>query len=148
MVRTYETPAGVLRHAVRRTDDEGDGWPVQPDCVPIIEDYNIPRAVEHAVSKVDDIDAIAHLYAPPSEADKKWFAERMTAMQAHSDRQDLYPPGLDRVRNGRRRLVYRDRRGRHAGNGRSGRVRTSDANHRRYRLRQKRTGRGGATASI
>ena len=90
MVRTYETPAGVLRHAVRRTDDEGDGWPVQPDCVPIIEDYNIPRAVEHAVSRVEDIDAIAHLYAPPSEAEKKWFAQRMSAMQGHANRQDFF----------------------------------------------------------
>lgn len=90
MVRAYETPAGPLRHAVRRTRDEGSGWPVQPDCVPIIEDYNIPRAVKHAVARPEDIDAIGHLYAPPGEPEKSWFARRMEAMQSHPSRREYF----------------------------------------------------------
>jgi len=42
MVREYETPAGPLRHAVRKTTEElGTGWVVQPDHVPLFEDFNI-----------------------------------------------------------------------------------------------------------
>ena len=77
MVREYTTPAGPLRHAVRRTDPEPPGWPIQPDCVPLIEDFNIPRAVEHAVSAPADIAAVAHLFAPPDSAARHWFAARM-----------------------------------------------------------------------
>ena len=41
--RTYLTPAGALKHAVRLTGEEpGPGWVVQPQTVPLFEDYNIP----------------------------------------------------------------------------------------------------------
>ena len=45
MVREYETPSGRLRHAAWRTAEEPPGWPVQPDCVKLIEDYNVARAI-------------------------------------------------------------------------------------------------------
>ena len=31
------------------------GWVIQPDCVPLFEDYNIPRAVRHLVNAPDDV---------------------------------------------------------------------------------------------
>lgn len=77
LVREYETPAGRLRHAVRQTEPEPPGWPVQPDHVPLIEDFNIPRAVEHAVSSPADIPVIRYLFTPPDSAARHWFAERM-----------------------------------------------------------------------
>ncbi len=77
MVRDYTTPSGPLRHAVRRTDPEPPGWPIQPDCVPLIEDFNIPRAVEHAVSSPADVGPVAHLFAPPDAEAREWFAARM-----------------------------------------------------------------------
>jgi len=50
MERIYETPAGVLRHAVRKTREElPTGWVVQPARVPLIEDFNIPRAAVKAL---------------------------------------------------------------------------------------------------
>jgi hypothetical protein len=90
MVRTYNTPSGTLRHAVRKTGNEGDGWPLQPDCVPLIEDYNIPRAVEHAVSGPADVEIVAHLFRPPDDEQRRQFAERMAAMKAFAGDKGLF----------------------------------------------------------
>jgi len=90
MVREYETPSGPIRHAVRGTGDEGPGWPVQPECVPLFEDYNIPRAVEHAVSGPDDVEAIKHLFAPPGEAERAWFARRLSDMRVRAAEKGLF----------------------------------------------------------
>jgi hypothetical protein len=39
LVREYQTPSGPLCHEVRETgEDPGEGWVVQPDHVPLIED--------------------------------------------------------------------------------------------------------------
>ena len=89
MVREYETPSGRIRHAVRKTGDEGPGWPMQPDCVPLIEDYNIPRAVQHVVTSPTDVEAVKHLFASPNEMQKAWFAERMAKMKAFADEKGL-----------------------------------------------------------
>jgi len=81
--RRYQTPAGPLRHAVRRTGEEqGPGWVAQPDCVPLFEDFNIPRAVEHAVSGPKDVPAVEYMYARPDEAMRAWFHERMERVAA------------------------------------------------------------------
>ena len=90
MVREYETPSGKLRHAVRQTGNEGAGWPIQPDCVPIIEDYNIPRAVQHAVSRAEDVAAVKHLFAPPNDEQKTWFDDRMKRVKAFADEKGLF----------------------------------------------------------
>ena len=84
--RLYSTPAGPLRHAVRQTgEDPGPGWVIQPDCVPLIEDYNIPRAVRHAVTGPDDVPIIKHLYAGPDNAAQNWFTARMKEVKAFAD---------------------------------------------------------------
>lgn len=90
MVRDYETPSGTLRHAVKRTGDEGPGWPPQPNCVPIIEDYNVARAVKHAIANPNDVPIIKHLFAPPDNAQRRWFADRMAAVKAFADKQGLF----------------------------------------------------------
>jgi hypothetical protein len=78
MVREYNTPSGSLRHAVKKTgEDPGEGWVIQPDTVPLIEDYNIPRGVHHAVSKPGDIPIIRHLFKAPDEKVRNWFLGRM-----------------------------------------------------------------------
>jgi len=82
LVRTYQTPAGSLRHAVRQTGEEHlPGWVVQPDHVPLFEDYNIPRAEEHAVSSPEDVAKIRHLYRAPDDRAVSWFRERMAALR-------------------------------------------------------------------
>ncbi len=90
MAREYETPSGKIRHAVRQTGNEGEGWPIQPDCVPIIEDYNIPRAVQHAVTSPEDVAAIKHVFAPPNDEQKAWFDDRMKRVKAFTEEKGLF----------------------------------------------------------
>jgi hypothetical protein len=86
LVRDYHTPSGDLRHAVRETgEDPGEGWVVQPDHVPLFEDYNIPRGVEHAVATREDVPAVRHLYAPPDAVAQAWLHERMEHVRAFAD---------------------------------------------------------------
>jgi hypothetical protein len=76
--REYETPSGKLLHSVSETGEEtADGWVVQPPHVPLIEDFNIPRAVKHAVADSRDVAAIRHLYAGPNAEATAWFNARM-----------------------------------------------------------------------
>lgn len=90
MIREYTTPAGNLRHAVKKTREEmRKGWVVQPDHVPLFEDYNIPRGVEHAVSKTEDITIIKHLYSSPDKEAEKWFDERMAQVGSFSGENDI-----------------------------------------------------------
>ncbi len=78
LVREYQTPSGPLRHAVRQTgEDPGEGWVVQPSFVPVFEDYNIPRAVEHLVREPGQLAAVAHLYREPGPAEREAFQARM-----------------------------------------------------------------------
>jgi len=86
MVREYQTPAGPLRHAVQKTgEDPGAGWVIQPDHVPLIEDYNIPRGVEHAVARPEDIEKLRHLYTPPDAEARVWFTNRMQTVKSFAD---------------------------------------------------------------
>ena len=86
LVRDYQTPSGSLRHAIRQTgEDPGAGWVIQPECVPLFEDYNIPRAAEHAVSSPPDVPIIKHLYAEPDSATKQSFADRMKKVREFSE---------------------------------------------------------------
>ena len=74
--REYQTPAGPVRHAVRQTGAEPAGWVVQPDHVPLFEDYNIPRAIEQPVSSPAQVPAMRYLYTPPDAAAREWFARK------------------------------------------------------------------------
>lgn len=90
MIRDYRTPAGPLRHAVRRTGEEtGPGWVRQPDCVPLIEDYNIPRAVKPLVSGPADIEALGHLYMRPDASAELRFRGRMADVKVFADREGV-----------------------------------------------------------
>jgi hypothetical protein len=81
MMREYRTPSGTLRHAIKKTgENPGKGWPIQPDHVPLFEDYNIPRGVEHAVSTPDDVPVIKQLYMAPDKGAREWFERRMAAV--------------------------------------------------------------------
>jgi hypothetical protein len=82
MVRQYQTPAGNLRHAVKKTAEAAAGWVLQPDHVALFEDYNVPRAVQHAVAGPTDVPAVEHLFAPPGPEERRWFGERMSRIKA------------------------------------------------------------------
>jgi hypothetical protein len=90
LIRDYTTPTGALRHAVRRTgEDPGTGWVIQPNHVPLIEDYNIPRGVKHVVASPEDIAKLRHLYRPPDRQATVWFQERMARVKAFADREQV-----------------------------------------------------------
>jgi len=85
--RIYQTPSGELRHAVRQTgEDPGAGWVTQPETVPLMEDFNIPRGVKHAVSRPEEVDAIRHLFCAPDKPARDWFAGRMKAVKEFADK--------------------------------------------------------------
>jgi len=86
MVREYETPKGSLSHAVRKTEEgQNPGWVIQPDYVPLIEDFNIPRAVRHIVEEPQDVEKLAYLYCVPGKAEESWFRERMEKVKTFAD---------------------------------------------------------------
>lgn len=90
MVRSYRTPAGTLEHAVRQTgEDPGAGWVIQPDHVPLIEDYNIPRGVRHLITEVTDVPKLKHLYRPPDAVAQAWFRERAAKIKVFADAQGV-----------------------------------------------------------
>jgi uroporphyrinogen-III decarboxylase len=90
MIRDYQTPSGPARHVVRKTgEDPGAGWVIQPDCVPLIEDYNIPRAVRHIVTDVADLGPLKHLYCKPSTADASRFQARMQTVRAFAEKEGV-----------------------------------------------------------
>jgi hypothetical protein len=82
LVREYATPMGALRHEVRQTGEEqAEGWVIQPDVVPLIEDFNIPRAERQLVSGPEDVERLAFCYRPPDAAARAWFAGRMAEVE-------------------------------------------------------------------
>ncbi len=83
LVREYDTPRGPLRHEVRQTGEEqAEGWVVQPGVVPLIEDFNIPRAERQLVSRPEDVERLAFCYRPPDAAARAWFDGRMAEIAA------------------------------------------------------------------
>lgn len=90
MVREYDTPLGKIGHAVRQTGQEPDGWPVQPDNVPAIEDYNIPRAKKHLISQASELDKLAFLYCAPDAGQNRWFDQRMSSVRKFSEEHGLF----------------------------------------------------------
>lgn len=90
MTREYQTPDGKIRHSVQKTnEEEKSGWVVQPDCVPLIEDFNIPRAVRHLVTEPDDVAKIKWLYQGPNLQQQKWLAERMSKVSRFASKRGV-----------------------------------------------------------
>jgi hypothetical protein len=90
MTREYSTPSGRLRHTVKKTDEEPEeGWVHQPDHVPLFDDFNIPRGIDHAVSSPDDIPKLGHLYKAPDEKARREFNDRMKTVSAFSSKHSV-----------------------------------------------------------
>lgn len=90
MTREYQTPDGTLRHAVRRTgENPGAGWVVQPPDVPLIEDFNIPRAMHHPVSGPEDVEKIEWVFRPPDAAQRLWVQERLAHVRNFAEKRGV-----------------------------------------------------------
>ena len=62
--KEYHAPAGTLSVLVRKTDD----WP-HGNFVPLMEDYQIPRAIKPLVTNRADLDVLRTILQPPSPED-------------------------------------------------------------------------------
>ncbi len=94
LCRSYETPAGTLMHRVRRTDEEiGPGWVIQPDHVPLIEDFNIPRGVKHAVAGPEDLPRLRYLLQDPGPEQVAAYRKRMERVRSFAREQGVLVQG-------------------------------------------------------
>lgn len=86
LCRTYETPAGNLEHKVRKTDEDSEpGWVLQPNHVPLFEDFNVGRGVRHAVLDADDLPKLRYLLQDPAPDQLAAYCERMTRVRQFAD---------------------------------------------------------------
>jgi len=80
--REYTTPAGVLRHIVKKTEEnQGAGWVIQSDKVPLFEDFNIPRATKHAVAGPEDLSKLRYLLQDPIKKQLAEYKEMMNQVK-------------------------------------------------------------------
>ncbi len=94
LCREYDTPAGKLVHKVRQTGEQAaPGWVVQPNTVRLIEDYNIPRAVKHAVAGPQDLAPLRYLLRGPSDEQIHAFRERMAVVKRFAQEKGVLVQG-------------------------------------------------------
>jgi hypothetical protein len=78
--KEYHTPAGTLTARVRKTGD----WP-HGNFVPLMEDYQIPRALKPLVTGPDDLPPLRAILQPPHPDDIAEFRREMTRARAFRD---------------------------------------------------------------
>jgi hypothetical protein len=94
LCREYQTPAGTLRHIMRRTDEKLEpGWVLQPDEVMLLEDFNIPRAVKHAVASPEDLPKLRYLLQGPSASQLAAYRERMARVRRFAEEHGILVEG-------------------------------------------------------
>ena len=94
LCREYHTPAGILRHRVRRTEERsGPGWVVQPPQPQLFEDFNIPRDIEHAVSGPEDLPKLRYLLQSPRGEQLAEFRSRMARIRRLADEEGVMVQG-------------------------------------------------------
>ena len=94
LCRAYETPAGELRHIVRKTEEKlAPGWVIQPDHVPLFEDMNIPRAVKHAVTGAEDLPKLRYLLQDPMPEQRIAYRQRMERVKRFAHEQGVLVQG-------------------------------------------------------
>ncbi len=86
--RAYETPAGTLTAAARRTED----WPYG-DRLPVFDDYFTPRAACYPVTWPDELEAVGYLFAEPTQEDIAAFRREAEARKRFADDRGLLLTG-------------------------------------------------------
>jgi hypothetical protein len=77
LVCEYETPAGVMRQAIWEAGGGFSEEMTQSPEVTLFDDYNVPRAAEHAVSSAGDIPKLRYLLGDPTD-------EQVAEFRAHA----------------------------------------------------------------
>lgn len=92
--REYDTPAGKLRHIVRKTEEiVPPGWVIQPDYVALFEDLNIPRGVEHTVTAPEDLPKLRYLLQEPAVERLEAYRQRMARVKQFADEHGVLVQG-------------------------------------------------------
>lgn len=101
LCREYQTPAGYIRHIVRRTDEKFEpGWVVQPHHVPLIEDMNIPRTAKPLVTGPEDLRKLRYLLRAANDEQLNAYRARMQVVRRFADEHGVLiqgwgPIGID-----------------------------------------------------
>ncbi len=86
--KTYETPDGPLSTSVRLSDD----WP-HGDHIPFVDDFQVPRMLKPLVTGPEDLPALRHLLAPPTDEDAARFDKEARRARDFATRHDLLLAG-------------------------------------------------------
>ncbi|MBN1672863.1 MAG: hypothetical protein JXR37_17595 [Kiritimatiellae bacterium] len=78
--KTYHTPSGPLTTRVRLSAD----WP-HGDHIPLMDDFQVPRAIENLVKGEPDLDPLRHFLLPPSAADAAAYRQEAARARAFSE---------------------------------------------------------------
>jgi uroporphyrinogen-III decarboxylase len=89
MIKEYDTPAGVLRQEVRRTDDwispEWPGHKTGGGGVELLDDLNVPRSRRFPIQTAQDVEKLRYLLHPLPDAAIARFREQAAAIARHAD---------------------------------------------------------------
>ncbi|MHC4561454.1 MAG: uroporphyrinogen decarboxylase family protein [Planctomycetota bacterium] len=90
----YDTPAGVLRHIVREAGNEFcSDRPWKPKEVHLFDDYNVPRAKEHAVTGPEDLPKLRYLLTEPSDEQIEQFRRNARRIKNYADQHGVLVTG-------------------------------------------------------
>lgn len=83
--KEYVTPAGTLRHVVRRTEDYPDA------SVPLFSDFNVPpgRTRTYLVGSDDDLEKLEHILRPPQGAELDEFVRQVREARRFCDAEGI-----------------------------------------------------------
>ena len=101
LVRDYETPAGVLRQEVYRTDDWiSPDWPHRDEHVRLFDDHNVSRYRKALVETEEDLDKLPYLFHPPSDEAVSQFRDQAAAVARQAEELGVLlvgagPTGID-----------------------------------------------------
>ena len=82
--KEYDTPHGVLRQVVRKTED-------YPEQVDLFSDHNVPsgRSLEYLVSAEQHLAPLAYLFQPPEDEQVSQYLEQARVVREFCDREQV-----------------------------------------------------------
>jgi len=87
MVKELETPKGVLRWAVRETEDYA------PADLFLVADQNWSRGLEFPINGREDLEKLPYILYDPRRADLSGFRQRAAALKSFADLHDVLVEG-------------------------------------------------------
>jgi uroporphyrinogen-III decarboxylase len=82
--KEYMTPAGTLTTAVRLSED----WP-HGNHIPLVDDYQIPRALKPLITCAEELDALSYMLLPPQVEDVRQFQAEAVKARAFAESEEV-----------------------------------------------------------